>query len=124
MSYYLFVDSTTCSAYFRSNFERYSVLGICWWNPKQRRRSEKNSKFADSATNLVWNLATNSVAEFAYNAQNAQFGLVMKQLFLHKNCKIFSYSAAVLQALSHPRCLNQDLIFDQHLHVQFSIKFK
>ena len=46
MSLYLFVDSTNCFwfrkygcrfrnfAYFWSDFERYSVLGICLWNPK------------------------------------------------------------------------------------------
>ena len=63
--YYLFVNSTNCSgfrhyccgfskiAYFWSDFERYSVLGICLWNPKQRRRSKRNSKVADSATNLI-----------------------------------------------------------------------
>ena len=65
MFYYLFVDSTNYSgfrkygcgfrkiAYFRNDFERYSVLGICLWNPKQRRRSKKSSKVADSATNLI-----------------------------------------------------------------------
>ena len=65
MSYYLFVDSANCSgfskygsgfrnfAYFWSNLERYSVLGICLWNPKQRRRSKKSSKVAGSATNLI-----------------------------------------------------------------------
>ena len=36
-----------------SNFERYNHLGICLWNPKQHRRSEKNSEVADSATNLI-----------------------------------------------------------------------
>ena len=30
----------------RSNFEQCSVLAICPWNPKQQRRSNKNSKFA------------------------------------------------------------------------------
>ena len=65
MSYYLFVGSKNCSgfrkygcgfckiAYFRSDFERYSVLGICFWNPKQRRRSKKSSKVADSVTNMI-----------------------------------------------------------------------
>ena len=65
MTYYLIVDSTNCSgflkygcgfrktAYFWSNFEQYSVLGICLWNPKKRRRSKKSSKVADSATNLI-----------------------------------------------------------------------
>ena len=62
----LFVDSTNCSgfrkygcefrkfAYFWSNFERYSVLGICLWNSKQQRRSNKSSNVADSTTNLIW----------------------------------------------------------------------
>ena len=65
MSYYLFVDSTNCSAFrkysckfskiacFLSNFERYNDLGICLWNPKQQRISEKSSNVADSATNLI-----------------------------------------------------------------------
>ena len=65
MSYYLFLDSANCSrfrkygcgfrkiAYFRRVCERYSVLGICLWNPKQQRRSKKSSKVADSATNLI-----------------------------------------------------------------------
>ena len=56
MSYDLFVDSTNCSgfrkygcgfrkiAYFRIDFERYSVLGIGLWNPKQQRRSKKVAK--------------------------------------------------------------------------------
>ena len=60
-----FVDSTNCSgfrkyscgfrkfAYFLSNFERYNDLGICLWNPKQHRRSNKSSNVADSATNLI-----------------------------------------------------------------------
>ena len=34
-------------------YERYSVLGISFWNPKQRRRSKKTNKVADSATNLI-----------------------------------------------------------------------
>ena len=84
MSYHLFVNSTNCSgfrkyccgfrkfAYFWSNFVRYNNLGICLWNPKQHRRSKKSSNVADSATNLML-----TVADSAYNAENAQFGLVM-----------------------------------------------
>ena len=65
MSYYLFVGSTDCSAFrkysckfrkiacFFSNFERYNDLGICLWNPKRHRISEKSSNVADSATNLI-----------------------------------------------------------------------
>ena len=65
MTYYILVDSTKCSgfrkygcgfhkiAYFWSRFNRYSVLGNCLWNPKQRRRSKKRSKVADSAINLI-----------------------------------------------------------------------
>ena len=49
-------------AYFWSNFERYNDLSICLWNPKQHRRSKKSNDFADSA----------------YNAENAQFDLVME----------------------------------------------
>ena len=53
MPYYVFVDSLNCSgfrkdscgfhkfAYFRSNYERYSVLGICLWNSKQKKSSKK-----------------------------------------------------------------------------------
>ena len=66
MSHYLFLDSTNCSgfrkygcgfrkfAYFWRDFEQYSVLGICLWNPKQLRRSKKYSIVAGSATNLIW----------------------------------------------------------------------
>ena len=66
MSHYLFVDSTNCSgfrkhgcgfrkfAYFWSNFERYSVLGIYLWNPKQQRRAKKCSNVADSTSNPIW----------------------------------------------------------------------
>ena len=39
--------------YFLSNFEWYNDLGICLWNPKQHRISEKSSNVADSATNLI-----------------------------------------------------------------------
>ena len=65
MPYHLFVDSKNCSGfrkygcgfrkivYFRSDFDQYSVLGICLWNPKQRRRSKKSSKVADSAPNMI-----------------------------------------------------------------------
>ena len=65
LSYYLFVDSTNCLelsnygcgfckiAYFWCNFERYSVLGNCLWNPKKRKRSKKSSKVAESRTNLI-----------------------------------------------------------------------
>ena len=65
MTYNLYVDSTNCSgfciygcgfrkfAYFWSNFERYIVLGICFWNPKQHRTSKKSSNVADSATNMI-----------------------------------------------------------------------
>ena len=65
MSYYLFVDSKNCSGFrkyscgfhkvakFSSAFERYSVWGICLWNPKQQRRSKRSSKVAGSATNLI-----------------------------------------------------------------------
>ena len=65
MSYQLFVGSTNSSgfrkyscefrkfAYFWSNFERCKDLGICLWNPKQPRRSNKSSNVADSATNLI-----------------------------------------------------------------------
>ena len=65
MSCYLFVDSTNCSglrkhvcgfrkiAYFWSDFERYSVLGIGLWTPKQRRRSKKSTKVTDSPTHLI-----------------------------------------------------------------------
>ena len=84
MFYHLFVDSTNCSgfhkhccgfrkfAYFWSDFERYNGLGICLLNPKQHRRSKKSSNVADSATNWFW-----PAADSAYNAENAQFGLVM-----------------------------------------------
>ena len=41
-------------AYFWSDFERYSVYGICFWNPKQQRRWKKSSNVADSATNFLW----------------------------------------------------------------------
>ena len=63
--YHLYVDSTKFSgfrkyscgfrklAYFSSDFERYNDLGICLWNPKQHRRSNKSSNVADSATNLI-----------------------------------------------------------------------
>ena len=59
------MGSTNCSGFakyfcrfrkiaiFRSGFERYSVLGICLWNPKQQRRSKKSNKIADSTTNLI-----------------------------------------------------------------------
>ena len=62
----LFVDSTNCSGFrkygsgfrifvnFWSDFERYSVLIICLWNPKQQRRSKKCSNVADSASSLIW----------------------------------------------------------------------
>ena len=65
MSHCLFVDSTNCSgfrkyscgfrkfAYFRSNFERYNASGICLWNPKQYKRSNKGRNVVDSATNLI-----------------------------------------------------------------------
>ena len=58
-AYYLFVDSTNCSIFikydcgfrkfacFCSDLERYSFLGICLWNPKQRRRSKKSRNVAD-----------------------------------------------------------------------------
>ena len=41
-------------ACFWSNFRQYNVLAIYPWNPKQRRRSKKNSNVADSATNLIF----------------------------------------------------------------------
>ena len=52
--------------------DQYNDLGICSWNPKQQRRSKKSNNVADSAINLI--LACDS----AYNAENAQFGLVMR----------------------------------------------
>ena len=56
-------------AYFWSDFERYSVLSICLWNPKQQRKEEM---LRIPRQIYFW-----PVAESAYNAQNAQFGLVM-----------------------------------------------
>ena len=65
MSYFLFVDSTNCSRFrkyscgfykirlFWNDFERYNVIGGCFWNPKQQRRSKKSSNVADSAKNLI-----------------------------------------------------------------------
>ena len=41
-------------ACFWSDFEQYSVLAICTWNPKQQRRSKKNSNVVNSATNLIF----------------------------------------------------------------------
>ena len=53
MSYYLLLICTNCSKvrkygcgfrripFFWSDFERYTVLGICLWNPEQQRRSKK-----------------------------------------------------------------------------------
>ena len=53
MSCYMCVDSTNCYrfqkyacgfrkfVYFRSDFERYGVLGMRLWNRKQQRRSKK-----------------------------------------------------------------------------------
>ena len=38
---------------FWSDFERYSVLGICLWNQKQQTRSKKSSTVPDSATNMI-----------------------------------------------------------------------
>ena len=63
-------------AYFWSSFDHYGVLANSPWNPKQQRRSKKNSIVADFTTNLIL-----PVAESAYNSQNAQFGLVMNHLF-------------------------------------------
>ena len=40
-------------AYFWSNFERYSFLGIWFWNSKQQRRAKKSSIVAESSTNLI-----------------------------------------------------------------------
>ena len=40
------------NACFSSNFEQYSNLANCPWNPKQQRRSKKSSQAAVSATNL------------------------------------------------------------------------
>ena len=40
------------NACFWSDFEQYSVLAICPWNPKHLIRSKKISKVADSETNL------------------------------------------------------------------------
>ena len=66
MSHILYVDSANCSGFlkygcgfrkcanFWSNFERYNVLGICLWNPKQQTRSKKSSNVADFTTNLIW----------------------------------------------------------------------
>ena len=51
---------------FWSDFERSNVLGICLWNPEQQRRSK--------IPRQIWFWP---VAGSAYNAQNAQFGLVM-----------------------------------------------
>ena len=65
MSYFLFVDSTKFSgfrnygcgfpnfAYFWSDSERYSVVGICLWIPKHQRRSKKSSDVADSEKTLI-----------------------------------------------------------------------
>ena len=39
--------------YFWSDFERYKILIICLWNPKQQRRPKKSSKVAVFATNLI-----------------------------------------------------------------------
>ena len=39
--------------HFLSDFERYNILAICPWNPKQQGRSKKSSNVADSATNLI-----------------------------------------------------------------------
>ena len=41
-------------ACFGSNFEQYSVLAICPWNPKQQRRSKKNSNFAEFGTSWTF----------------------------------------------------------------------
>ena len=65
MFYHLFADSTNCSGFrkyscgfrrfasFSSDLEQYNDLGICLWNTKQHRRSNKSSNVADSATNLL-----------------------------------------------------------------------
>ena len=52
----IFVRGFRIFAYFCSNFERYSVLGICLWSPKQQKRSKNCNSVADSATNqiLAW----------------------------------------------------------------------
>ena len=36
-----------------SDFERYNVLSIRFWNAKQQRRSKKSSNVADTARNLI-----------------------------------------------------------------------
>ena len=41
------------TACFWSNFEQYSVVAICPWNPKQQRRLNKSGNGADFATNLI-----------------------------------------------------------------------
>ena len=53
---------------FWSDFEQYRFLAICP-NPKQQKRSEKSSNFADFC---FW-----PVAESASNSQNAQLGFFM-----------------------------------------------
>ena len=88
----LFVDSSNCSgfrnfAYFWSDFEKYSVLGVCLWNPKQQRRSNKripdqrneseDQRNERAMLRIPRQFCFLPVAETAYNAQNAQFGLVM-----------------------------------------------
>ena len=84
MFYHSFVDSTSCSgfrkyscrfrkfAYFSSNFERYNDLGICLWNRKQHRRSNKLAMLRIPRQIWFW-----PVADSTYNAGNAKFGLVI-----------------------------------------------
>ena len=59
-------------ASFWSNFEQYSDLAICPWNPKQQRRSKKIAMLR-----IPRQIQFLPVAESTYNSQNAQFGLVM-----------------------------------------------
>ena len=81
---------------FWSNFEQFSVLAICPWNPNQQKGSKKAMLRIPPQ---IWFLP---VAESAYNSQNAQFGLVMKNLtFLFFEIKQTEFAVAAMQVFSH-----------------------
>ena len=102
MPFYLFKDSTNCSgfrkygcgfrkfAYFGSNFERYSVLDIFCGTQNSKEDERKVAKLRIPQQIYIW-----PVADSAYNAQNAQFGLV--RIESEKNCSLKIWVFSVIR---------------------------
>ena len=114
------MDSTKCSGFRKfcrrfhsigciwSEYEQYIVLAFSQGNPKQQRRSKKNSNVEDSGQLCYW-----PVVKSVYKSQNAQFGIIMviKHYKFNRFVKTLALGSHITAFVSHKQKRVDKIVF-------------